>query len=565
LQEADEHFARLRAFGHFFLRLVVTWEAIEHAGPGQYDREYLDYLRALVEKASDYDLLVWIDPHQDVWSRFTGGDGAPAWTIDAVGMNRDHMVECGAAILHAFVDGPLPTMIWPTNYLKLGAATMFTLFFGGSDFAPSLRIAGEPVQEYLQRHYVAAICEVARSLHGLRNVVGYGSMNEPSAGYIGVTDLRAQVPGMVAKGPSPSPLQSMAAAAGLPQEVDVREFSPAFMGVIGTTILNPGCSSLWHTPEADIWRREGVWDLVVSQPQILKPDHFSIVRGRPVRFAHDYLKPLVVRVFTAIRKVDKEALLFFEGPPMSVGDPPPWSDQDPPGAIHAGHFYDGMALMSKHYDPEFTIDTVNMLPVFGRVEVATAYAAQIKSLADHIPQVPFVLGEFGIPFDLDGGMSFRSGDYSLQESALDGFFGALDRNLLSGTMWNYSPDNDNANGDQWNGEDLSIFNRDLCRGSSDPYDGGRALSAVVRPYARAIAGTPLAMSFARSTRRFSLQVARDPEVTAATEIFVPRYQYPTGFSVEISAGTWRYEEEREMLHWESPASKQTETLELIPK
>jgi len=33
LEEAGEHFARLREWGLTFVRFLVTWEAIEHAGP----------------------------------------------------------------------------------------------------------------------------------------------------------------------------------------------------------------------------------------------------------------------------------------------------------------------------------------------------------------------------------------------------------------------------------------------------------------------------------------------------------------------------------------------------
>ena len=77
LAEADEHFARLKHWGFNCLRLLTTWEAVEHAGPGKYDEAYLDYFGEVSRRAGVYGLYVFVDFHQDVWSRMSGGDGAP--------------------------------------------------------------------------------------------------------------------------------------------------------------------------------------------------------------------------------------------------------------------------------------------------------------------------------------------------------------------------------------------------------------------------------------------------------------------------------------------------------
>jgi len=37
LEEADEHFGRLKRWGFNCLRLLTSWEAVEHGGPSQYD------------------------------------------------------------------------------------------------------------------------------------------------------------------------------------------------------------------------------------------------------------------------------------------------------------------------------------------------------------------------------------------------------------------------------------------------------------------------------------------------------------------------------------------------
>jgi len=124
LEEADEHFARLREWGLTCLRFLVTWEAIEHAGPGVYDQAYLDYVYTIIKKAHTYGMQVLIDPHQDVWSRFCGGDGAPGWTFEAVGMDITKFQEAGVALVHQPYGGALQHMSWPTNGGKLAAASI---------------------------------------------------------------------------------------------------------------------------------------------------------------------------------------------------------------------------------------------------------------------------------------------------------------------------------------------------------------------------------------------------------------------------------------------------------
>jgi len=99
--EADVHFWRLKAWGFTAIRWIIPWEALEHAGPGKYDEAYIEYTIRLMRKAKQYGFRVYISPHQDVFSRFTGGSGAPYWVLLACGISPRRVHQTGSAVLQS--------------------------------------------------------------------------------------------------------------------------------------------------------------------------------------------------------------------------------------------------------------------------------------------------------------------------------------------------------------------------------------------------------------------------------------------------------------------------------
>lgn len=566
IAEADEHFARLREWGLTFVRLVVTWEAIEHAGPEQYDEAYLDYLVQVIEKARQYNIRLFIDPHQDVWGRLSGGDGAPGWTYEVVGFEPQHFAETGAAIVHATHGDPLPRMIWPTNYDKLAAATMFTLFFGGHDFAPHFKIEGEPAQEFLQRHFIDAMKQVARRVKALPNVVGFDSFNEPSLGYIGVGDLN-QHPNVLRSGAMPTPFEGMLLGAGDTREVGVYAMTLLGSRPRGKQWLNSHGARAWRAGCDCLWKQHGVWDVDANgQPRLLKPDYFSRVNGRIIDRANDYLKPFIRRYAREIQAILPRAIIFAEN--VTLENSLKWGPEDAPHVVNAAHWYDVLTIYFKEHLPFLAADPITQKFALGTRRARQMFVQQLHNIQqwsiDGMNQAPTLIGEFGLPFDLKKKQAYRTGSYAAHVRALDSYFAAMDANLLSWTLWNYTPDNTNARGDQWNDEDASIFSRDQQTNPQDINAGGRALEAVVRPYARAIAGEPLKMSFDRKSRTFEFEFRHNSGITAPTEIFVPNYQYPHGYHVDVSDGAYEIDRAGQWLIYRHGGEREVHSVRVRP-
>jgi hypothetical protein len=540
LSESDKHFERLSSWGMTFLRFVITWEAVEHKGPGNYDNEYLDYLSVILEKAGQYGISMFVDPHQDVWSRFTGGDGAPGWTLEAVGFDIRNLNKTGAAVTHQEYGDPLPWFLWPSNGEKLACATMFTLFFAGNDFAPKTMIEGEPVQEYLQRHYISAMQQVAGRIKDLTNVVGMGTLNEPDTGWIGIKDL-SRYKTIRKNGFAPSPWQGILLGSGFSQKVEIWDLKKR-MKKTGEGILNDDGVSAWLPDHNCVWKENGVWDIDSSgTPRLLRPDYFSSVQGHNVVFSRDYLRPFIKRYIEAIRKVHPEASIFIDSAPLQ--DDGSWGPIDESNIIYEPHWYDVAVLALKSFKPWFAIDMRNLKIVITSHAVRKSLASQLKHLKliskNKLNNLPVLIGEMGIPMNLNDATAYKTGDFSAQIKAFDRCLRAVEENLMNVTLWNYTADNDNTRGDQWNQEDFSIFSRDQQDNPSDVNSGGRALSAVIRPYPRATSGEPLNITFNINKRKFCYKFRHDDETAMPTEIYVPDYQYPNGYKVKISDG--RYE------------------------
>ncbi|MDR2048520.1 MAG: cellulase family glycosylhydrolase [Treponema sp.] len=546
LEEADERFAELAGWGFTFNRLVVCWEALEHDGPGIYDEAYLAYLRKLLLCAEKRGVSVFIDPHQDVWGRAAGGDGAPSWTLEKLGIDIGRLEDSGA-ILPRGVTGIAapehrPVMTWPAGYNRYAAATMFTLFFAGGVFAPKSSVDGEGVQDWLQNRYIEAFAHARRRLKNCKAIAGWGIMNEPHPGFIGCTDLSRLENNMVATGPMPSPFAAMAAASGHTVEIPV--YSTGIFGVKrkGTAVLNPRKTGIFTGGFSCPWKTAGVWSDQEGSPRLLRPDYFARSKGR---FVPDFLEPFIKRFTRRIGEADEKTFFFIEGVPAGIGAGDSLrgalKDSDAafragqpnvnsaetrmplsaeslrpsPRMVHAFHWYDGPTLFIKQFRPWFNYDTRSGKIVLGKKAVKRLYREQIALYLSN--DMPNMVGEFGLPFDLFRGKAFKTGDYRIHEEALSMYYDAIDEYLLSSSVWCYSADNVFSRGDSWNNEDFSI----VTTGSGGLSPLPRAAAGWLRPYPAATAGTPLFFSWNRNTKSLCFRFRTDPSITAPTELFIP--------------------------------------------
>ncbi len=216
-------------------------------------------------------------------------------------------------------------------------------------------------------------------MQGLSNVVGYDSLNEPSSGFIGQTDLNTRTINPLKLGAMPTIYQSMLLASGIPQDVDFYKIGLAGFVKTGKKIINPEGKSIWLPGYEDIWKHHGVWGIGPDgNPGLSQPDYFTHVGNHPVDFSEDYFKPFVRQYAEKIRAVDPAAMIFVEEIPDEANLV--WTDNDPERIVHAAHWYDNMTLVKKSFVPWFSVDVRTMKIILGKTRVRDNFASQIAEL-----------------------------------------------------------------------------------------------------------------------------------------------------------------------------------------
>ncbi|MCP4761365.1 MAG: glycoside hydrolase family 5 protein [archaeon] len=572
LEESDIHFLRLKSWGFNCIRMLTSWEAIEHAGPYRYDESYLDYLTKLIIKAGNYGFYVFINFHQDVWSRVSGGDGAPLWLFDKIGLDYTKFDGADAAVNSQYLWDSDPEKdlysqtSWGENSKLFPSQTMWTLFWAGNDFAPNLKIEDEStgklinIENYLQGHFISAIEKIAEKIKDLPNVIGFNPINEPSMGYINrsvgkrILSLEKNEQGEAEGGDlgvAWSPLDTMAAAAGYSREIEELGFSiTKGMKIIGKKLVNKGKICLWKEGTEDFWKSHGVWNDENGTPYTPNDNYFKVVDERNVDFTADYLVPFHNRVADIVRKYNKNWLLFIENDPELHGSVRyhHWPDKMPTKTVDAFHWYDLTQLGLKRFLWPLNIDLVRMKPVWGINGIQKMYISQMEGhikLAEKVNNgnCPLLLGEFGISMDMSNRKAFKNWKkkgykvFKKHDKILDLMYNALDKLLLSSTHWNYASFNTNKHGDMWCLEDLSIYSKDqeIKSFQENIFTGARGIGGFCRPFAQKIAGSSMSMIFNRKKREFKLNyepIHNTNGTSDETIIYIPKYQYPKGYLIE---------------------------------
>ena len=140
-------FKDMKSIGVNIVRLGITWAAIEPK-EGKYNDNLIFALKDYIDKCAENNIYVMFDMHQDLFSHYFHGDGAPNWVIDSSYKN------------------PRQYAIWAEGYFYMqGVQNAFYDFWTN--------------RNNIQTKFIKMWKYVADKLSDCDNVIGYDYFNEP--------------------------------------------------------------------------------------------------------------------------------------------------------------------------------------------------------------------------------------------------------------------------------------------------------------------------------------------------------------------------------------------------
>lgn len=250
---------------------------------------------------------------------------------------------------------------------------MFTLFFAGRKYAPKAIINGVNIQDYLEDHYFGALGYLADRIHDAKDledmtIIGWESINEPSIGLVGYTDLNIVMPSQqLRRSTCPSAFQCMLLGEGIPTNVEVYDWTQLGPRKVGYQLVDPAGSTAWLSSDQYdkqygwqrhpdwklgecIWAQHGIWDKKTCK--LLRPDYFSYDHKQEKLdhdiWMRDHFMVHFKRYCETIRSVHKNAIMFLQPPVMFV--PPVLNPQErDKRLVLSPHYYDGLTLLLKNW------------------------------------------------------------------------------------------------------------------------------------------------------------------------------------------------------------------------
>eukprot|EP00003_Mantamonas_plastica_P024694 TRINITY_DN4650_c0_g1_i1.p1 TRINITY_DN4650_c0_g1~~TRINITY_DN4650_c0_g1_i1.p1 ORF type:complete len:512 (-),score=166.55 TRINITY_DN4650_c0_g1_i1:62-1426(-) len=183
----EQDLANLEDWGFNIVRLGLMWPGVQ-LSPTEFNMTYLQTMRELVDNMAKHNIYVLLDCHQDLFSPFFCGEGAPDWAVHVPNNTATFPFPA------VFKDIPRdPKTGYPEVKVCLELVKTFAKYYFAEATGEAFASLYSNV-DGVQTHFAAYWEKVASVFADAPNVIGYEIINEPWPGNV-IKDPSLLLPG----------------------------------------------------------------------------------------------------------------------------------------------------------------------------------------------------------------------------------------------------------------------------------------------------------------------------------------------------------------------------------